>query len=43
MPARIVSHAGHLVMQIGASAEKLAGLVEARRRLYALTLQPAPA
>jgi hypothetical protein len=43
LPARVISHAGRLVMQVGASVEKLAGLVEARRRLYALTLEPTPA
>lgn len=43
LPARIITHAGRLVMQLGERAEQLAGLVEARRRLHALTLQPAPA
>ena len=43
LPARVISHAGRLVMQMSASVEKLSGFVEARRRLYALMLRPAPA
>jgi hypothetical protein len=38
MPGRLISHAGKLVLQISQAAERLAGLLEARRRLAVLAV-----
>jgi hypothetical protein len=40
---RLVSHAGQLVLRIGAEAERIGHLIEARLRLAALLCRPAPA
>jgi hypothetical protein len=38
LPGRLISHAGKLVLQISQAAERLAGLLEARRRLAVLAV-----
>jgi DDE family transposase len=38
MPGRLISHAGKLVLQISEAAERLAGLLEARRQLAVLAV-----
>ncbi|OGQ91731.1 MAG: hypothetical protein A2289_11800 [Deltaproteobacteria bacterium RIFOXYA12_FULL_58_15] len=43
LPARIISHAGRLVVQISEQAEKMAGIIEARRKLLMVLKEPAAA
>ena len=43
LPGRIVSHAGQLILRVGEHAEKLAGLISARRNLLELVTAVAPA
>jgi len=43
LPARIISHAGRLTVQLAEQAEKLAGIIEARHKLLMLTQEPAVA
>jgi hypothetical protein len=41
LPGRLVAHAGRLILRLGEEAERLAGLIAARRRLAALQPQAA--